>query len=66
LQYYVEKEQVPFASLEQKIATYQQANPDLTVILYADNSIAIQNVVSLTDIANKLKIKLVLATEPQK
>jgi biopolymer transport protein ExbD len=52
--------------LEQKIATYQQGNPDLTVILYADNSIAIQNIVSLTDIANKLKIKLVLATEAKK
>jgi biopolymer transport protein ExbD len=66
LQYYVEKEQVPFSALEQKIGAYQKANPDLTVILFADNTIAIQNVVSLTDIANKLKIKLVLATEPQK
>jgi len=66
LTYFVEKEQVPFEQLEQKIATYQQGNPDLTVILYADNSIAIQNIVSLTDIANKLKIKLVLATEAKK
>lgn len=66
LTYFVEKEQVTFDQLEQKIATYQQGNPDLTVILYADNTIAIQNIVSLTDIANKLKIKLVLATEAKK
>ena len=66
LTYFVEKEQVPFEQLEQKIAIYQQGNSDLTVILYADNSIAIQNIVSLTDIANKLKIKLVLATEAKK
>lgn len=66
LTYFVEKEQVTFEQLEQKIAVYQQGNPDLTVILYADNTIAIQNIVSLTDIANKLKIKLVLATEAKK
>ncbi len=66
LEYYVEKEKVPFESLEQKLLPYKQANPDLTIILFADNSIAIQNVVSLTDIANKLQVKLVLATESKK
>jgi biopolymer transport protein ExbD len=66
LKYYVEKEQVPFEALEQKIIPYQKANPDLTILLYADNTIAIQNIVSLTDIANRLKVKLVLATEPKK
>ncbi|MBD3749664.1 MAG: biopolymer transporter ExbD [Sphingobacteriales bacterium] len=66
LKYYVEKEQVPFEALEQKLIPYQKANPDLTIILYADNSIAIQNIVSLTDIANRLKVKLVLATEQPK
>lgn len=66
LKYYVEKEQVPFEQLEQKLIPYQKANPDLTIILYADNSIAIQNIVSLTDIANRLKVKLVLATEQPK
>lgn len=65
LEYFVEKEKVPFSALEQKLIPYQQANPDLTIILFADNTIAIQNIVSLTDIANKLKVKLVLATEPK-
>ncbi|WP_353137294.1 biopolymer transporter ExbD [Pseudopedobacter sp.] len=63
LQYYVEKEPVPFEALEQKILPYQQANPELTIILYADRTIAIENIVNLTDIANKLRVKLVLATE---
>jgi len=66
LEYFVEKEQVPFELLEQKILPYQQSNPELTVILYADRTIAIENIVNLTDIANKLKIKLVLATEAKK
>jgi|SRR5690606_2756327 len=66
LEYYVEKEKVPFELLEQKILPYQQANPELTIILYADRTIAIENIVNLTDIANRLRVKLVLATESKK
>jgi biopolymer transport protein ExbD len=66
LEYYVEKKQVDAANLFQSIETYQKAAPDLTIILYADRTIAIENVIELTDIANKLKVKLVLATETKK
>jgi len=66
LEYYVEKKQVDEANLFQSIETYQKAAPDLTIILYADRTIAIENVIELTDIANKLKVKLVLATETKK
>ena len=63
LEYFVEKDKVPYDQLYQRIETYQKASPDLTIILFADRTIAIENVVDITDIANKLKIKLVLATE---
>lgn len=66
LEYFVEKEKVPFDQLFQRIEAYQKVSPDMTVILFADRTIAIENVVELTDIANKLKIKLVLATETKK
>ncbi len=66
LEYFVEKEPVKVEQLAQKIQVYQQAAPDLTVILYADRTIAIENVVNITDIANKLNIKVVLATETKK
>ncbi|WP_026898641.1 ExbD/TolR family protein [Daejeonella oryzae] len=66
LEYFVEKKQVNFDQLQAEIEVYQKESPDLTVILYADRTIAIENVVNLTDIANKLKIKLVLATETKK
>jgi biopolymer transport protein ExbD len=66
LEYYVEKKQVDAANLLQSIEVYQKAAPDLTIILYADRTIAIENVIELTDIANKLKVKLVLATETKK
>ena len=66
LEYFVEKKQVDAANLFQSIEAYQKAAPDLTIILYADRTIAIENVIELTDIANKLKVKLVLATETKK
>lgn len=66
LEYYVEKKQVSAEDLYQSIEVYQRASPNLTIILYADRTIAIENVIELTDIANKLKVKLVLATETKK
>ncbi len=66
LEYFVEKKQVDAANLYQSIEVYQKAAPDLTIILYADRTIAIENVIELTDIANQLKVKLVLATETKK
>lgn len=66
LEYFVEKKPVALADLYSSIEVYQRASPDLTIILYADRTIAIENVVELTDIANKLKVKLVLATETKK
>jgi biopolymer transport protein ExbD len=66
LEYFVEKKKVNAADLFQNIEVYQKASPDLTIILYADRTIAIENVIELTDIANKLKVKLVLATETKK
>ncbi|MBM3402238.1 MAG: biopolymer transporter ExbD [Bacteroidetes bacterium] len=66
LEYYVEKKQVDSENLFKSIEAYQKAAPNLTIILYADRTIAIENVIELTDIANQLKVKLVLATETKK
>ena len=66
LEYFVERKPVTKELLFQSIESYQKTAPDLTIILYADRTIAIENVVDITDIANKLKVKLVLATETKK
>jgi biopolymer transport protein ExbD len=66
IMFFLEKKKVNAADLFQNIEVYQKASPDLTIILYADRTIAIENVIELTDIANKLKVKLVLATETKK
>jgi biopolymer transport protein ExbD len=66
LKYSVENKEVSFDRLYQTLESYQKQAPDMTIVLSADNSIAIQNVVDVTDIANKLQVKLVLATETKK
>lgn len=65
LQYFVEKQQVPIDQLMPTLQTYVQEGQELTVLLYVDRTVAIEDVIEVMDIANKLKIKLVLATEPK-
>jgi len=64
LKYYLDKEEVPYENLLNAIQAYVQPGEELTVMLYADSTVPIQNVISVMDVANKLKIRLVLATEP--
>lgn len=64
LKYYLDKQEVPYENLLSAIQAYVQPGEELTVMLYADSTVPIQNVISVMDVANKLKIRLVLATEP--
>lgn len=63
LTYYVEKKQVKESDLNVELSAYKQLASQLTIVLHVDRTVAIQNVVSVMDIAQKLNIKLVLATE---
>ncbi|HLT41492.1 MAG TPA: biopolymer transporter ExbD [Sphingobacteriaceae bacterium] len=65
LKYFIDDREIPVESLMQNLQPYVQPGQDLTIMLYVDRSVAIKDVISIMDIANKLKIKLVLATEPQ-
>ena len=65
LKYYVEKKEVPVTGLQTAISGYKTLTTELTIVLYVDKTVAIQNVVQVMDIAQKLNIKLVLATEPK-
>ena len=64
LVYHVDNQAVPLESLEGYIQTNIATGEELTIMLYADSSVPIQNVISVMDVANKLRVKLVLATEP--
>jgi biopolymer transport protein ExbD len=65
LEYVVDKQSVPVEQLMPTLQSFQGSAQELTIVLYVDRTVAIENVVNVMDIANKLKIKLVLATEPK-
>lgn len=65
LRYYVDKKEVKEGDLGTELASYKKEATQLTIILSVDRTVAIQNVVSVMDVAQKLNIKLVLATEPK-
>jgi biopolymer transport protein ExbD len=66
LKYFVEKKQVNLESLKTAVETYQQASPDLTIVLYVARGVSIENTMQVFDVANQLKLKVVLAVEPKK
>ena len=66
LTYHVDKQGVPLESLESMIQSNMATGEELTIMLYSDGTVPVQNILQVMDIANKLKIKLVLATEPKK
>jgi biopolymer transport protein ExbD len=63
LQYFLEKQQVTLEEIPARLGTFQKQTEELTIVLYVDKTVAIQDVVQILDIANKMAIKLVLATE---
>ena len=66
LNYFVDKEQVTLEQIEGKVQTYQQAANDVTIVLYVARGVSIENTMQVFDVANKLKLKVVLAVEQKK
>lgn len=66
LNYFVEKQQVTLENLKSVVEGYQQSSPDLTIVLYVARGVSIENTMQVFDVANQLKLKVVLAVEPKK
>ena len=66
LNYFVDKQPVTLENLQSAIETYQKDSPDLTIVLYVERGVSIENTMLVFDVANKLKLKVVLAVEPKK
>lgn len=66
LEYFVEKKQVNLEALQDEVENYQKASPDLTIVLYVARGVSIENTMQVFDVANHLKLKVVLAVEPKK
>ncbi|WP_432708402.1 ExbD/TolR family protein [Pedobacter sp.] len=66
LNYFVEKQQVTLDNLQSVVENFQRDSPDLTIVLYVARGVSIENTMQVFDVANKLKLKVVLAVEPKK
>jgi biopolymer transport protein ExbD len=65
----VNQKEVTFANLEPELSTIlktKKAGEDVIVLLHADKTLNLQDVVSVIDIGNKLRVKMVLFTQKQK
>ena len=66
LKYSLDKKPMTLDELQPAIEKYQTREPGLTIILYVARGVSIENTMQIFDIANKLKLKVVLAVEPKK
>ena len=64
--YFVDKKPTSVDALQPAIEAYQKVAPDLTIILYVAKNVPAENIMRAYDVANTLKLKLVLAVEPKK
>lgn len=62
LKYYIDNSQVQFSGIEPALKKLQREESDLIVIVKCDNTIAVQSLVDVFQIGNKVKVKMVLAT----
>jgi len=65
LQVYINDERVSSSSLEQKLKEKLVGVEEPTIILRAEEGVPIEKAVSVMDIANRNKYKIVLAVKPE-
>jgi biopolymer transport protein ExbD len=63
LQYYVNKKPIPFEQLEENLKAEMAKLDQPTIVLRLDKSLTIQNLADVMAIGEKLKVKMVLASE---
>jgi len=67
--YFIDNKEVPFEGIESQLSTAlskKDKSEELIVLLQADKSLNLQDVVSVIDIGNKLHVKMVLFTHKTK
>ena len=66
LEYFMDGKPVVFDQLEGSLSNFVAGKTDPVVVLHTANSVPVENVVKVMDIVNRLKVKMVLATNPEK
>lgn len=65
-QLYFNQDRIEYTELESRLTDISLAEGDeATVVLNAERTVPIEEVVKVMSIANKLKIKMILATDPE-
>lgn len=67
--YYIDKKEVTFETIEPQLASIlskKTKKEDVIILLHADKTLNLQDVVSVIDIGNKLRVKMVLFTQKDK
>lgn len=65
-EYFLNNQPVSIENLLPVLQNFLADKTNPVVILHAQKTVPIDNVVKVMDVANKLKVKLVLATHPEK
>jgi len=65
LQYFVNNKQIPFDQLQNVLAAESAKDKEAFVVLRCDNTLAIQQLVNVLEIGNKLNLKMILATRKE-
>jgi len=63
--FYFGQEQVTLDQLEMRLSEVATTEEEATVVLNAERSVPIEEVVKVMGMANKFKIKMILATDPE-
>jgi biopolymer transport protein ExbD len=66
LSYYIDKDPVALSDLEARLTAKIQGVADPAVVIRVDRDVPVQHLVDILDIGNRLKIKMVLATQNKK
>lgn len=66
INYYLDGKPVALDRLENSLAAFLAGKREPVVVLHTANSVPVENVVRVMDIVNRLKVRMVLATNPEK
>lgn len=66
LEYFLDSRPVMIDQLEPALTNFIAGKTEPVVVLHTANSVPIENVVRVMDIVNRLKVRMVLATNPEK
>jgi biopolymer transport protein ExbD len=61
--YYLDEKPILFQDLENELTTIRSQLPDVTIVVRADATLTIQDLVDVLQVGSNLDIKMILATE---